>query len=199
MGRPSNTEQRRREIVEATIRVMARSGYDGASVQAIAKEAGLSPGLLHHHFTRKQAILLAVLRHLEDVLEARYQVRARRRRSPWGRLEAWVEAHLAHGDDASPEAAAVWVWLGAQALRDDELRTRYAAVVQRRVETVTELIEAYAWAEGIRADVHACAVSTLAAVEGYFQLAITTAVVPAGSAADAVMGLLRRQLGGGAR
>ena len=61
MGRPSNAEQRRPQIVRAAVRVVARHGFDGASVQAIAKEAGLSPGLLHHHFGSKADILYAVL------------------------------------------------------------------------------------------------------------------------------------------
>jgi TetR/AcrR family transcriptional repressor of bet genes len=173
MGRPSNSAQRRQQIVEATVVVMARAGFDGASVQAIAKQAGLSPGLLHHHFGNKHEILLAVLDH----------------------LEAWVAAHWAVGEDASPEAAAVWVWIGAQALRDPELRGRYAALVERRVQVLASLVDAYAQSEGLRVDPRAVSVATLAAIEGFYQLACSTEVVETESAAAQVRRLLRLQLG----
>lgn len=197
MGRPSNTALRRQQIVEATVRVMARTGFDGASVQAIAREAGLSAGLLHHHFGSKAEILHALLDHLEILLGDRHEALAARRRGEWGRLEAWVDAHLALGEGAQPEAAAAWVWIGAQALKDEALRERYRAVVERRLELLTTLIDDVARVHEIRLDARALAVTTLAAIEGYYQLAISTGVVPPGSAAPQLRRWLRRTLGGG--
>lgn len=176
---------------------MARSGFDGASVQVIAKEAGLSAGLIHHHFSRKQDILYAVLDHLETILHTRFEARSQRRRGPWGRIEAWVDAHLAVGEDDSPQAAAVWVWLGAHALQDAALRERYEAVVQRRLETLTALIEQLATEQGRRIDARSHAVGALAMVEGYFNLATTTGVVAPGTTAGQVRRWLKLQLGVG--
>lgn len=178
---------------------MARTGFDGASTSAIAKEAGLSAGLVHHHFGSKAEVLQALPGHLEALVDARYQALAARRRGALGRLEAWVDAHLAHGDDAQPEAAAAWVWLGAQALKDEGLRTRYQAVVRRRLEALAGLIEDASADAPTRIDARALAVSTLATIEGYFQLASSTDVVPQGSAAAAVGRSLRQLLGGRAR
>ena len=53
MPRPSNTEQRRNDITLAFLKVMAETGYAKATVRAIAAEAALSPGLIHHHFKNK--------------------------------------------------------------------------------------------------------------------------------------------------
>lgn len=64
MARPTNTDARRAEIVEAMLRVMARRGYARASIAAIAEEAGLTAGLVHYHFRNKQAILLLSLIHI---------------------------------------------------------------------------------------------------------------------------------------
>lgn len=199
MGRPSNAAERRPQIVRAAVRVIARRGYDGASIQAIAKEAGLSPGLLHHHFGSKAEILHAVLEYLESLVAERTEALASRRRGAWGRLEAWIDAHLARGDGAEPEAVAAWVWVGAQALEDAELRGRYRQVVRRRLEALTELIEAVAREHGARLDARALAVTTLAAIEGYYQLASSTEVVPEGSAAPDLGRWLRRVLTGGRR
>jgi TetR/AcrR family transcriptional regulator, transcriptional repressor of bet genes len=206
MGRPSNAAERRLQIVEATLQVMARTGFDGASVQAIAAEAGLAAGLLHHHFGSKGEILYALLDHLEALVKARHEALAARRRGAWGRLEAWVDAHLAQGEGARPEAVAAWVWIGAQALKDPELRERYQAVVQRRLDELTALLhevvrEERASAEPgrgkpARVDVKGLAVTALATMEGFYQLSASTSVVPLGSAAPELRRLLLRALAG---
>jgi TetR/AcrR family transcriptional regulator, transcriptional repressor of bet genes len=196
MGRPSNAPERRQQIVEATLRVMARTGFDGASVQAIAKEAGLAAGLLHHYFGSKAEILHALLDHLEALVRARHETLAARRRGAGGRLEAWIDAHLAQGEGARPEAVAAWVWIGAQSLKDEELRGRYQAVVGRRLDELTALLHEVACERDVRIDVPGLAVLTLATIEGYYQLAASTAVVPPGSAAPELRRALRRALGG---
>jgi AcrR family transcriptional regulator len=55
-------EQRRREILEATWRVIARQGIDAATIREIAKEAGFSNGVLSHYFTNKDEILISAHR-----------------------------------------------------------------------------------------------------------------------------------------
>lgn len=206
MGRPSNAPERRLQIIEATLQVMARTGFDGASVQAIATEAGLAAGLLHHHFGSKAEILHALLDHLEALVKARHEALAARRRGAWGRLEAWVDAHLAQGEGARPEAVAAWVWIGAQALKDPELRERYEAVVQRRLDELTALLHEVVREERApgdlgrgkpsRVDVKGLAITALAVIEGFYQLSASTSVVPPGSAAPELRRLLLRALPG---
>jgi len=81
MARPSNTDERRLQIMGALVKVMAKRGYDGASVADIARAARLTPGLVHYHFKNKQEILLAALRDLvarrgEYICGSRIGVRA---------------------------------------------------------------------------------------------------------------------------
>ncbi len=52
---------RQREILRAATAVFARSGYRGAGVADIAREAGVSEPLLYRHFSSKQAIFCTVL------------------------------------------------------------------------------------------------------------------------------------------
>ena len=52
---PMNTgrKNRRGEIVDATVRLVARQGVSGASIRQIASEAGVTEGALYRHFASK--------------------------------------------------------------------------------------------------------------------------------------------------
>jgi AcrR family transcriptional regulator len=54
-------EERRLETLRATRRVIAREGFDKASLRAIARELGTTTGVLTHHFRNKEEILDLVL------------------------------------------------------------------------------------------------------------------------------------------
>ena len=52
-------DARRQSLIEATARVLARDGATGVSVRTIAIEAGVSPGLVNHHFAGVDALIAA--------------------------------------------------------------------------------------------------------------------------------------------
>lgn len=54
-------EERRAEIVLATLEVIAERGYRGASMASIAERVGLTQQGLLHYFPTKDALLVAVL------------------------------------------------------------------------------------------------------------------------------------------
>ena len=55
-------DARREELVEATWRVIARAGMLGATMREIAREAGVSTGILAHYFADKEDLLGFALR-----------------------------------------------------------------------------------------------------------------------------------------
>lgn len=55
-------ETKRKRILDAAVRVFARSGYHGARVGDIATEAGVAHGLLYHYFSSKEQVLETVFR-----------------------------------------------------------------------------------------------------------------------------------------
>jgi TetR/AcrR family transcriptional regulator, fatty acid metabolism regulator protein len=55
-------EDKRRTILHAAVRVFARSGYHGARVGDIAREAGVAHGLLYHYFASKEQVLHTIFR-----------------------------------------------------------------------------------------------------------------------------------------
>ena len=55
-------EERRKQILDAAVRVFARRGYHGSRVGDIAEEAGVAHGLLYHYFASKEEVLQTVFR-----------------------------------------------------------------------------------------------------------------------------------------
>lgn len=70
-------EERRAEIVAATMRVIERLGLDGATVREIALEAGLSRSVLAHYFANKAQILVTA--HHTAFAAVRDRIEAKRR------------------------------------------------------------------------------------------------------------------------
>ena len=192
MPRPTTTLQRRAQIVASLKIVMANRGYEGASVQAIAKQAGLAPGLVHYHFKSKQEILLELVRNLGDTLEAR--IDSIDSAEPAERLAAMIDTWLATGSEGEDrEAVACWVTIGAESLRQPEVRELQRRYVSRAVDDFEREIRMTLEAGGRevgRAPELAAAI--LAAIEGYFRLAaIAPERIPPGSAASAVKTMVR--------
>jgi AcrR family transcriptional regulator len=53
----STAVDRRRQILDAAVKVFARSGFNGCRVSDIADEAGVAYGLVYHYFRSKDEVL----------------------------------------------------------------------------------------------------------------------------------------------
>jgi TetR/AcrR family transcriptional repressor of bet genes len=180
MGRPSNTQERRLQIVRALQEEMAESGYERASVACIARRAGLAPGLVHYHFKNKLEILMALVDHLAANLEERRKSLGAGN-EPREALRAVVQAHLATGPGADASAVACWVMIAAEAVRQPEVRSVYARVIAAELEHLRQLVGACAGVP--KAKAAGIAAGILAAIQGFYQLGVAVpGAVPAGSA-----------------
>jgi AcrR family transcriptional regulator len=69
--RTSAVEDKRRQLLDAAVRVFARKGFHASRVGDIAEEAGVAHGLLYHYFKSKDQVLEAVFHENWSVLLAR--------------------------------------------------------------------------------------------------------------------------------
>ena len=119
--RPSVEDQRREEVMRATLEAITEIGYRHVRIADVAERAGVSTGTIHYYFESK-----------EDVLDAafRFAVSSSRRRSedalagitdPWDRLVALVDAHLPDADGRTEWL--VWLQLWSEAAIRPRLQT----------------------------------------------------------------------------
>lgn len=64
--------QRRDAILNAALKEFSIQGYDKASTNVIAKEAGISKALMFHYVSSKQELFLVVYDYFSDLMEKEY-------------------------------------------------------------------------------------------------------------------------------
>ena len=94
MASSTKTVARRRQIAWALLHLRARSAYEGTSIVGIACAAGLTPGVVHHHFRDKEEIVLTAIELLVRHIEIRIDRLLSQVEGPYARLHAVVDAHL---------------------------------------------------------------------------------------------------------
>jgi AcrR family transcriptional regulator len=116
LPRKAARDIRRAQLIDATIFALARKGYAALTLSDVAKEAGLSTGIVIFHFSSKDGLLEAVLSALAAEYHQNWEAQLRAAGpSPSARLKAML---LADFDTAifTPEKLAAWVafWGEAQ-------------------------------------------------------------------------------------
>ncbi len=137
---------RRAQIVRATIRCLARDGYTRLTMKRVAREAGVSQGILHYYFADKRAMLAATLEVVARDLDRRVAAaQSRTGRDPRARLRALVRACLEVAV-RRPEYWVVFVEFWGEMLHDRRLRDLNTEIYARTRRLIGRLI-----AEGVRA------------------------------------------------
>ncbi|WDT80925.1 MAG: helix-turn-helix domain containing protein [Candidatus Manganitrophus sp.] len=60
-SRSDKAERRRKELLEVSLRLFSENGYDATSIRDIAREAGITEGLIYHYFQGKKDLLKAIV------------------------------------------------------------------------------------------------------------------------------------------
>ncbi|GAC1455859.1 MAG: TetR family transcriptional regulator C-terminal domain-containing protein [Steroidobacteraceae bacterium] len=96
-------------MIRATIECLKRYGHGGLSVRTISAAAGVSVGLINHHFPNKDELVAAAYRYFNnELVGAMLAAVARAADSPRERLRAFLTASFSP-PNLDAEVLAVWV------------------------------------------------------------------------------------------
>jgi TetR/AcrR family transcriptional regulator, transcriptional repressor of bet genes len=113
---------RREALVEATLRCLKKYGHDGVSVRRISGAAGVSIGLINHHFPSKASLIAETYEtlalSLQDSIRARAENRAA---SPRARLSDFFRASFAP-ELLDPQLFNVWVVFWSMVAHSPKIR-----------------------------------------------------------------------------
>jgi AcrR family transcriptional regulator len=118
--------QTRQRLLDAAQHVTRGQGAAALTLDAVAREAGVSKGGLLHHFPNKEALIESLLGQLFSAFEARVQEYAAQEAPRDGRwLRAYIRATFA------PDAPPIDVWIALLPLIQD---ARLLALIRQDTE-----------------------------------------------------------------
>jgi TetR/AcrR family transcriptional repressor of bet genes len=113
---------RREALVEATLRCLKKNGHDGVSVRRISAEAGVSIGLINHHFPSKSGLIAETYETLALSLQDSLRALAENRTtSPRKRLSDFFRESFAP-EFLDPQLFNVWVVFWSMVAHSPEIR-----------------------------------------------------------------------------
>lgn len=188
MGRPTNIETRRAQVADAMIDLLAHGTFEQVTVAAMAKTAGLAPGLVHHNFASKEDVLTLAVDRLALRLEARLADRLRTAGDDArAQVNAFIDAWLVPGPLDDPRAAMAWVTIGDEARRRPTVRTVYLASLSRAKARLVDAVSRVMRPSRKPTAEH-IAQALIVAIEGALRVGVAGGLVP-GSAAPLVRSL----------
>ena len=139
--------EKARRIVEAMRRSVARRGTAGSTFDHVAREAGVSRGLLHYYFgTKEQLLLEAVRRDCELRMELLEQQLAGARTAD--DFIGLMAQNLQETVREDPDFVTLMFELFTLSRRNEDIAVEYAELMRRTREQVADMLAA-AQREGI--------------------------------------------------
>ena len=129
---------RREALIEATLQCLKKYGHDGASVRRISAAAGVSIGLINHHFPSSAGLIAETYETLARTLteELRAQV-DNTKAKPRDRLSVFFRASFAP-ELLDPQLFNVWVVFWSMVAHSPEIRAvhdktygQYRAILEK--------------------------------------------------------------------
>ncbi|GAA0930491.1 TetR/AcrR family transcriptional regulator [Virgisporangium aurantiacum] len=128
----------RDRLIETARQLFGEHGYDGTSIDAILRSAGIQRGALYHHFDSKRAVFDAVLTRVMAEIAAEVVTAARTAADPAASLRAGCMVWLHRSLDPAiqrivlldPPSVLGWT-------RQREIDRQYVSGVRRNLEQMT--------------------------------------------------------------
>lgn len=134
-------DRRRRDLMQATLRIIVRQGLTGATMRDIATEAGFANGAIKPYFTSKSDLLSATYLHVFDATNRRVE-RATAGTSGLAALEAFAHEVLPVNDDLRDEARVVLSFWGEVAQNELHAQTTQETLEPWRAQIIGWLEQA---------------------------------------------------------
>jgi len=149
--RRMSTEERRRCILDAALKLFSRRGYHGTTTRALAREVGVNEAILYRHFQSKEVILLALLSESQGRIDP-YGLRAAVENLPPREAVVELLRFVAEFTRKFKDHNAI---LFSQIRNSDEAREVFRAMIEERVRVLFPLFKQWREAGVVREIEHA--------------------------------------------
>jgi TetR/AcrR family transcriptional regulator, transcriptional repressor of bet genes len=160
--------ERRRELQEAAIRVIADKGYDAVTVAMICDEAGFSRGLIGHYFKGKDDLVLEAINGFTiELAEATRKAVELAGPDPYDRLHAVIKSSFSP-PGFTPDKVAVWAALAGSAKWSEPLAALYRKLWREYRVGIARLMKRAAAERKLQVDADLAALLFSQMIEGFW-------------------------------
>ena len=158
--------ERRRQLIEAAMACLGEGGMAAFTIDRICRAAGVSRGLINHHFDRKDGLLVAVYETMTAPLtETLTQTLADRDVSPEERLRAVIEASFAPEAFGAAQMRA-WLALWGEVSTNAGLQSAHRRLYALFRDGLSQAVAEVARTRGRAVDADALAITLIALIDG---------------------------------
>jgi AcrR family transcriptional regulator len=144
--RLEQAEQTRRQVLDAAAKLFVERGYEGASIAAIAEEAGVSPETIYARFRNKRTLIGELMQHAVRGADPRPIPEQDSPRALAAETDQREQLRLFAADIVArlERAAPLAAVISGAARSDPEIAALYQGLHRNRLENMTTLIDALA-------------------------------------------------------
>lgn len=84
---------KKHRIIDAAIKLISKKGYHGATTSLIAKEAGVSQGLIFHYFGNKEGLFFSLLKEKSEMFKEEFEKSVGDERNALKKIEIAMLTH----------------------------------------------------------------------------------------------------------
>lgn len=141
LARKISRDQRRQQLIDATMRVLARKGFSQTTLANVAAEAKVSHGLVNFHFESKEKLLTATLLFMSDEYRQNWS-RALQEAGDANaeKLEALLQADF-NDSICTPERLACWCSFWGEVQSRPIYQQECAANDDRYIQNLEQICE----------------------------------------------------------
>jgi AcrR family transcriptional regulator len=134
------TSDRARDLLDATCRVVAKSGAHGLRMNHVAREAGVSNALLHYYFETRAELLARAFAHAEDRVYEHAGIELDGLRTAAERLRRFLHLYV-EDDVVFQENWVLWNEMWSSSLFDPDMRPAIEEAYRRWIAFIVDLVE----------------------------------------------------------
>ena len=135
-----NTKERYYAILQSAEVLFAERGYQGVSVDEIARNAGVAKGLVNYHFGSKENLLVHVLSKGTSTLFAQLDSVISEKKSARDKIRAAIEIYLSVAS-AGPAMTRMAMIATFEAAYSESLRKLWLAFMDQNLSKFNELVD----------------------------------------------------------
>ena len=165
-NRRAEPDERREMLVAATLRCLVRDGHAGISVRRIATEAGVSVGLLNHHFGSIDALIADTYQKIASELTTALLQEVEQAGTPAEKMDALLTGSFSPRV-MDPQLLGAWVVFWSLIRHSEHVSQSHVKTYGTYIDLLCQLLDGMADSEGFKIhDTRLAAIGLSAMLDG---------------------------------